>query len=48
MRKKKPAVDDGAMRALLNRYGCPVPYHQVRARFMGNIATPALSASPVQ
>lgn len=48
MRKKKSAVDDGAMRALLKRYGCPLPYHQVRARFMGNIATPALNASPMQ
>ena len=48
MRGKKQAVDDGAMRALLKRYGCPIPYHQVRARFMGNIATPDMNASPMQ
>lgn len=48
MRKKKLAVDDGAMRALLRRYSCPLPYHRVRARFMGNIATPDMNASPMQ
>lgn len=48
LRGKKQAVDDGAIRALLKRYGCPLPYHQVRARFMGNIATPDMNASPMQ
>lgn len=48
MRGKKQAVDDGAVRALLKRYGCPIPYHQVRARFMGNIATPDINASPMK
>ena len=48
MRGKKQAVDDGAMRALLKRYTCPIPYHQVRARFMGNIATPDMNASPMK
>lgn len=47
-RGKKPAVDERAMRALLQRYGCPIPYHRVRARFMGNIATPSMNAAPVQ
>ena len=45
---KKQAVDDGAIRALLKQYACPFPYHQVRARFMGNIATPDMNASPMK
>jgi hypothetical protein len=48
MRGKKQVVDDGAIRALLKRYACPIPYHQVRARFMGNIATPDMDASPMK
>src|SRR3546814_17121777 len=32
--------------ALLAKHECPVPFHEVRTRFLGNIATPALSASP--
>lgn len=47
-RVRKQSVDDGAIRALLKRYGCPVPYHRVRACFMGNIATPDMNASPMQ
>src|SRR5688572_4270404 len=35
------------VRDLLRRYACPVPYHEVRTRFLGNIATPKLSASPL-
>lgn len=41
-------VSDTAIRALLERYNCRVPFHEVRARFMGNIATPDLTASPMQ
>ena len=48
MRGKKQAVDDGAMRALLKRYACPIPYYEVRTRFMGNIATPDMHASPMK
>ena len=33
---------------MLRRYACPVPYHEVRTRFLGNIASPELSASPLQ
>ena len=32
---------------LLNRYRCPIPFHAVRARFMGSIASP-LDRSPVR
>ena len=48
---KKPSlkyVGDRSVRALLARYACPIPFHAVRTRFLGNIATPTLDASPVQ
>ncbi len=35
-------------RALLEKHGCSIPYHEVRTRFLGNIATPGLAASPLQ
>ncbi|WP_306286607.1 hypothetical protein [Sphingomonas sp. Ant20] len=35
------------VRALLCRHACPVLFHAVRTRFLGNIATPLLSASPL-
>lgn len=41
------AVSDDEVRTLLDRYRCPVPFHAVRTRFLGNIASPALSASPL-
>jgi hypothetical protein len=43
----KPVSDD-EVRALLQRYECPVPFHEVRTRFLGNIASPAMSASPIK
>lgn len=33
---------------MLEKHGCPVPFHEVRTRFLGNIATPTLAASPLQ
>jgi hypothetical protein len=39
---------DDAVRALLDRYRCPVPFHEVRTRFLGNIASPVSSASPME
>lgn len=45
---KSPVADEKRIRQLLEKYVCPVPYHEVRTRFLGNIAAPALSASPVQ
>jgi hypothetical protein len=46
--KKPPAaVDEKKVRALLQAYACPVPFHEVRTRFLGNIATPSMSASPI-
>lgn len=34
--------------ALLQRYQCPTPFHEVRTRFLGNIATPLMAASPLE
>ena len=42
-----PATDE-QVRALLDRYECPVPFHQVRARFLGYMASPIMSASPIK
>ena len=41
-------MGDDDLRALLARYKCPVPFHEVRTRFLGNIATPATVASPIK
>jgi|SRR5690606_4708927 hypothetical protein len=41
---KPPAADEKHIRRLLEKYSCPVPYHEVRTRFLGSIATPV----PVQ
>jgi len=46
-RTDPPSVSDEVVRALLQRYECPVPFHEVRTRFLGNIATPVMSASPI-
>jgi hypothetical protein len=41
-------VSDEQVRALLDRYKCPVAFHEVRTRFLGNIATPSVAASPIK
>jgi hypothetical protein len=48
MKKASKAPSEKTVRALLEKHGCPVPFHEVRARFLGNIATPQLSAAPLQ
>ncbi len=40
-------VNEKKILALLETYACPVPFHEIRTRFLGNIATPAMSASPI-
>jgi hypothetical protein len=40
------AATDDQVCALLERYACPVPFHEVRTRFLGNIAS-LTSASPL-
>lgn len=42
-----PPVNEKQVKSLLKKYDCPVPYHEVRTRFLGNIATPAMTASPM-
>ncbi len=48
MKQKAKVASDAAVKALIEKYACPVPFHEVRTRFLGNIATPELSASPLQ
>lgn len=48
MKQKAKVASDTAVKALIEKYACPVPFHEVRTRFLGNIATPELSASPLQ
>ena len=36
------------MVAMLERYQCPTPYHVVRTRFIGRIASPAENISPIE
>lgn len=48
MKQRVKVPGDAAVKALIEKYDCPVPFHKVRTRFLGNIATPELSASPLQ
>jgi hypothetical protein len=43
-----PTATDEQVRVLLERYRCPVPFHEVRTRFLGNIASPIMGASPMK
>src|ERR1700746_2789883 len=45
-RPTKPVSDD-EIRSLLDRYRCPVPFHVVRTGLLGNLAFPAMTASPM-
>jgi hypothetical protein len=45
--KLPPTPTDDEVRALLERYRCPVPFHAVRTRFLGNIATPVMQSAPM-
>lgn len=47
-RRKPPAPSERSIRILLDRYACPVPYHEVRTRFLGAIASPLMNGSPFQ
>jgi hypothetical protein len=48
MNKAAKVPDEETVRTLLAKYECPVPFHEVRTRFLGNIATPVPSASPLR
>lgn len=39
---------DLVVRELLEYFSCPYPFHQVRAGFMGNVASPALHVMPLR
>jgi len=41
------SISGDEVRALLDHYRCPVPFHAVRTRFLGNIASLVTSASPM-
>ena len=43
-----PTATDDEVRALLILYRCPVPFHEVRTRFLGNIASPGIGGSPIK
>jgi hypothetical protein len=45
--KSRSPSDEGA-RTLLARYQCPIPFHAVRTRFLGSIASPAMGVSPIE
>lgn len=47
MPPKFKSPTEKTVRDLLDRYACPVPYHEVRTRFLGGIASPTLNASPL-
>jgi hypothetical protein len=43
-----PTVSVDRVRGLLERYRCPVPFHAVRTRLLGSIASPNPQASPIK
>ncbi len=45
---KNSGPGDDEVVALLERHRCPVPFHEVRTRFLGNIASPLITASPLE
>lgn len=45
---KLAGASDAEVIALLKRYKCPTPFHEVRTRFLGSIASPVLGASPME
>src|SRR5882757_5795269 len=43
-----PTATEQEVRALLERYHCPVLFHEVRTRCLGNIASPGNGISPIK
>ena len=41
-------ASDAEVIALLKRYKCPTNFHEVRTRFLGNIVSPVIGASPME
>lgn len=48
MPPKFKAPTEKTVRDLLDNYACPVPFHEVRTRFLGNIASPEPTPSPMR
>lgn len=50
MKKPPPptSTSEEQVRTLLVRYACPVPFHEVRTRFLGSIASPGVDISPMK
>lgn len=48
MRSKFDQISDRDLRALLKKHDCPLGFHEVRARLMGNIASPGMDMAPLQ
>ena len=40
-------VSEDEVQAILDRYRCPMPFHAVRTRFLGNIASPVMAVSAI-
>jgi hypothetical protein len=45
---KFKAPSEQTVRQILQRYACPVPYHELRTRFLGLIASPLDHVAPMQ
>jgi hypothetical protein len=45
---KFPYAGDATLKRLLERHGCPAPFHVVRMRFWGEIVSLLLQASPIK
>ena len=46
--KNPPTATDAEVRALLERFECPLPFHAVRSRFLGTIASPDPRVTPMK
>ena len=44
---KLTGATDTEIKSLLRQYECPTPFHEVRTRFLGTIASPGLAVSPL-
>lgn len=47
MAKQPRGYSAAAVSTSLTRYECPLPFHAVRARFLGSIAAPGLTTKPI-
>jgi hypothetical protein len=47
MTKGSKSPSEATVKKLVERYNCPVPFHEVRTRFLGTIASPTVSLSPL-